>query len=144
MEEIMKKDTLIILSVYFISLSVYGVAFGQAKMPAKTAELITQGRKLYQQHCLPCHGNKGDGKGPIGAVLKPPPNDFTKSLNEWPTSKGDLQNIFEVISKGIPGTAMVGWTQLSEQERWALVYTVMEFATSAKAPPSKAPSEKKK
>ena len=132
------------LSICVITPSISGVAFGQAKMPIKTAELITQGKKLYQQNCLPCHGNKGDGKGPVGAVLQPPPNDFTKPLKEWPTSKGDPQKIFEVISKGIPSTGMVGWTQLSEQERWALVYTVMEFATSAKALPSEAPPAKKK
>jgi mono/diheme cytochrome c family protein len=144
MEEIMKKDTLIILSVYFITLSISSVAFGQVKMPTKTAELITQGKKLYQQNCLPCHGDKGDGKGPVGAVLQPPANDFTKPLKEWPTTKGDPQKIFEVISKGIPNTGMVAWTQFPEQERWALVYTVIEFATPAKVPPSKAPPEKKK
>ncbi len=132
------------LSICVITLSISGVAFGQGKVPIKTAELITQGKKLYQQNCLPCHGNKGDGKGPAGAVLQPPPNDFTKPLKEWPTTKGDPQKMFEVISKGIPNTGMVGWAQFSEQERWALVYTVMEFATSAKAPPSKAPPAKKK
>jgi len=144
MEERMKKDTLIMLSVCLITLSISGVAFGQAKMPIKTPELLTQGKKLYQQICMPCHGDKGDGKGPAGAVLQPPPNDFTKSLKEWPTTKGDPQKIFEVISKGIPNTSMVAWTQFSEQERWALVYTVMEFATPTKAPPSKAPPAKKK
>ena len=140
----MKKNTLIISSVYFITLSISTVALGQAKMPTKTAELITQGKKLYQQNCLPCHGAKGDGKGPAGAVLQPPANDFTKPLKEWPTTKGDPQKIFEVISKGIPNTGMVAWTQFPEQERWALVYAVIEFATPAKVPPSKAPPTKKK
>ena len=41
-----------------------------------------------------------------------------------------------MITKGIPNTAMVKWDQLSEQERWALVYVVVEFATP-KAPPKK-------
>ena len=107
MEERMKRYTLIMLSVCFIILPISGVAFGQVKIPTKTGELITQGKKLYQQNCLACHGNKGDGKGPAGAVLQPPPNDFTKSLKEWPTTKGDPQKIFEVISKGIPNTGMV-------------------------------------
>jgi Cytochrome C oxidase, cbb3-type, subunit III len=84
------------------------------KNPTKTAELITQGKKLYQQDCLPCHGDKGDGKGPAGAVLQPPANDFTKPLKEWPTTKGDPQKVFEVISKGIPNTGMVAWTQFPE------------------------------
>jgi hypothetical protein len=37
------------------------------------------------------------------------------------------------MSKGIPNTSMVKWDQLSEQERWALVYYTIEFA----APPKK-------
>jgi high-affinity iron transporter len=80
-----------------------------------------------------CHGAKGDGKGQLGAVLKPPPSDFTKPFHQWSFGKGDLKKVFEVITKGIPNTSMVKWDQLSEQERWALVYFVVEFAT----PPTK-------
>ncbi len=44
-------------------------------------------------------------------------------------SKGDSNKVFEVVTKGIPNSSMVKWDQLSEQERWALVYTVVGFAT---------------
>jgi len=101
--------------------------------PKKTPELLKEGKKIYDQICATCHGANGDGKGPAGAVLNPPPSDFRKPLKEWPNTKGDPQKIFEVISKGIPSSAMIGWTQYSEQQRWALVYRVMDFsATSAK------------
>lgn len=106
--------------------------------PKKTPELIAQGKKVYDQNCSPCHGTKGDGKGPAGAVLKPPPSDFAKPLKEWPNTKGDLNKVFEVISKGIPNSAMVKWDQLPQQDRWALAYTVMEFSVSSK------PAAKKK
>jgi mono/diheme cytochrome c family protein len=98
--------------------------------PKKTPELLNQGKKIFEQTCAPCHGSKGDGKGPAGAVLKPAPTDFTKPPKEWPYTKGDLQRIFEVISKGIPNSSMVAWAQFSEQERWALTYTVVEFSAS--------------
>jgi len=104
---------------------------GIAKDPAppkKTPELLNRGKKIFEQICAPCHGSKGDGKGPAGAVLNPPPTDFQKPLKEWPNTKGNLEKIFEVISRGIPNSSMVAWTQYSEQERWALAYTVMEFA----------------
>jgi len=100
--------------------------------PKKTLELLNQGKKLYEQTCAPCHGSKGDGKGPAGAVLKPAPTDFAKPLREWPNTKGEPKKVFEVISKGIPNSSMVAWTQYSEQERWALVYTVEGFASAAK------------
>jgi len=102
-------------------------------LPKKTPELLNQGKKLYEQNCVTCHGSKGDGKGQLGAALKPPPSDFTNPLNQWPYSKGDLKKVFEAITKGIPNTSMVKWDQFSEQERWALVYIVEGFA----APPKK-------
>jgi len=104
--------------------------------PKKTPELLNQGKKLYEQNCAPCHGAKGDGKGPAGLALKPPPRTFNLPLSQWTYSKGDLKKVFEVITKGIPNTAMVKWDHLSEQERWALVYYVAEFPAS-KAPPKK-------
>jgi len=121
-----------------LCLSISGQTFGQApKIPKKTPELLSQGKKSYEQNCLPCHGPKGDGKGPAGAVLQPPPKDFTQPLNLWPVTKGAPQKIFEVISKGIPNTAMVKWDHLPENERWGLTYFVMEFPAKAKMPPAK-------
>jgi len=99
--------------------------------PKKTPELLKEGKTIFEQVCASCHGSNGDGKGPAGAALKPPPTDFQKPLREWPNAKGDPQKVFEVISKGIPSSAMIAWTQYSEQQRWALAYTVMGFAKPA-------------
>ena len=132
--EWMRNLSWIVTAVALFVISLSGAAFGKDPAPPKkTPDLLNKGKKIFEQTCAPCHGSKGDGKGPAGAVLKPPPTDFQKPLKEWPYTKGDLQNIFEVISKGIPNSSMVAWTQYSEQERWALTYTVMEFA----APPAK-------
>jgi high-affinity iron transporter len=130
----MKRLIWIIILTFFCFFSSLGQSSGQSKVPPKkTPELLTQGKKLYEQNCVTCHGSKGDGKGQLGTALKPPPSDFTKLFNQWPFGKGDLKKVFDVITKGIPNTSMVKWDQLSEQERWALVYTVVGFA----APPTK-------
>jgi len=114
------------------------MAWGQAqKPPKKTPELLSQGKKLYQQNCAVCHGVKGDGKGPAGVALKPPPRTFNIPLNQWTFSKGDLNKVFGVITKGIPNTAMVKWDHLPEQDRWALVYTVVGFAAPKTTPKKK-------
>jgi mono/diheme cytochrome c family protein len=115
-----------------------GQVLAQAlKIPKKSPELLAQGKKLYDQNCVTCHGPKGDGKGQLGAALKPAPSDFTKPLNQWAFGKGDLKKVFDVITKGIPNSSMIKWDHLPEQERWALVYYVEGFATL------KAPAKKK-
>jgi mono/diheme cytochrome c family protein len=105
---------------------------GDPNPPKKTALLLKEGKKIFEQTCAPCHGNKGDGKGPAGAVLKPPPTDFQRPLKGWPNTKGNLEKVFEVISKGIPNSAMVAWPQYSDQQRWGLAYVVRDFAAPAK------------
>jgi len=37
----------------------------------------TQGKKLYSNKCLICHGAKGDGHGPAASALSPKPANFT-------------------------------------------------------------------
>jgi len=121
----------------FFILCLVGMALAKDPAPPKkTPELLNQGKKLYDQNCATCHGPKGDGKGAVGAALKPPPRDFNRPLNQWPHAKGDLKKVFDAISKGIPNTSMVKWEHLPEQDRWALTYYVVEFGT-LKAPPKK-------
>jgi high-affinity iron transporter len=134
--EIDMKRWLSLFVMLSLSLFSSSFAFGQAsKPPSKTPELINLGKKLYDQNCASCHGPKGDGKTPLGNALKPPPRDFNIPFNQWPHAKGDLKKVYEVISRGIPNTAMVKWDQLSEQERWGLAYFVVQFSTPK--PPSK-------
>jgi high-affinity iron transporter len=129
----MKNLLWVVVLGCFLLFSSLSQTLGESKAPPKkTPELLNQGKKLYEQNCVTCHGPKGDGKGPAGAFLKPPPRDFNRPLSQWTYSKGDLKKVFDVISKGIPNTAMVKWDQLSEQDRWALVYFVEGFATSPK------------
>ena len=128
----MRKSMVVTMVVLLLFLSLPGGAPGQAKPPKKTPELINEGKKLYEVNCTPCHGPKGEGKGPAAAALKPPPSDFAQPLKDWPNTKGSPEKVFQVISKGIQGSAMVGWPQFSEKERWGLAYFVMDFATKKK------------
>ncbi len=129
----MKRLGCVILIGCLILLLSFTWVLAQAqKPPQKSSELLSQGKKLFDQNCVTCHGPKGDGKGQLGASLKPAPSDFTKPFNQWAYGKGDLKKVFDVITKGIPNSAMVKWDHLPEQERWALVYFVVDFASTAK------------
>ena len=126
-----------VVVVVSLLLFLLGTALGKDPAPPKkTPELLTLGKKLYDQNCVTCHGPKGDGKGQLGASLKPAPSDFTKPFNQWAFGKGDLRKVFDVITKGISNSSMVKWDHLPEQERWALVYFIVDFA-SPKTPTKK-------
>jgi len=89
------------------------------------------GKVVYERKCLLCHGEKGDGKGAAGELLRPAPRDFTSGIykirstaNKVPTDK----DIFDVITLGMPGTSMPPWSVLPEKDRWNLVAYVKTFA----------------
>ncbi|HHT9126417.1 MAG TPA: cbb3-type cytochrome c oxidase subunit II [Candidatus Brocadiia bacterium] len=92
--------------------------------PALTKELLGRGKGLYEANCVLCHGERGDGKG-LASQVTPPPADFTDQ--EWKYG-GKLEEIFHLISNGVPGTMMPPWKQLPETDRWALVYYVKAFS----------------
>jgi mono/diheme cytochrome c family protein len=66
-----------------------------------------------------CHGQQGDGAGPIGAALVPPPRNFTCGATMKEISDGQL---FWVIQNGSPGTGMMAFPGLSDDEVWQLIH----------------------
>ncbi len=77
-------------------------------------KVLEQGSKLFVQNCAPCHGISGDGKGTAAANLLPEPANFK-------LKQPDSDYLLQVLSDGIPGTAMPAWkNQISESDRRAL------------------------
>src|SRR5262249_3349781 len=77
------------------------------------------------------HGEKGDGKGPAAELLDPKPRDFTSGIYKIRTTVGKApsdQDLFRVISEGMPGTSMPAWAVLPEKDRWNVVAYVKAFA----------------
>jgi hypothetical protein len=61
-------------------------------------------------------------------VLVPPPRDFAKDPFKQGTKP---EQVFTSITTGVKDTTMVGYPQLSEEERWALSYHVLELVPKA-------------
>tara|TARA_Y100000590_G_scaffold319747_3_gene361832 strand:- start:6416 stop:8113 length:1698 start_codon:yes stop_codon:yes gene_type:complete len=92
------------------------------------------GRDIYQESCWFCHGEDGDGDGPISPYLFPRPRDFTMgSYKLRTTQSGELpldEDLFRTITLGIDGTAMPGWEpHLTEEERWQVINYIKGFAS---------------
>ena len=89
------------------------------------------GKAVYERKCLLCHGEKGDGKGPAAELLDPKPRDFTSGIYKIRTTAGKApsdQDLYRVISDGMPGTSMPSWAVLPEKDRWNVVAYVKAFA----------------
>jgi mono/diheme cytochrome c family protein len=89
-----------------------------------------KGQALYAQKCAVCHGTTGKGDGVAEFVLFPKPRDLTsgkfkiRSTTSLPTN----DDLFRIVTQGIPGTAMPSWTGLSDAQRWDLVAYVKSLS----------------
>lgn len=84
---------------------------------------LRKGQQVFTTYCATCHGEKGDGQGPVGKTLDPPPRDFTKGEFKY---GGTDQDLFDVISNGAASKGgsplMAPWgAVIPEADRWAVV-----------------------
>ena len=100
------------------------------KNPLKpTPANIKAGEELFQKKAKPmacklCHGKRGDGKGPGGAGINPPPRNFTCKATMKDISDGQM---FGIIKAGSPGTAMPAFKNLKDQQVWQLIHYIRQF-----------------
>ncbi|MFL5354502.1 c-type cytochrome [Archangium sp.] len=112
-----------------LSFVVGGAAVAAEPPPKATPALIEKGKGVYATYCQTCHGMKGEGDGPMGTYLNPKPRNF---LTE-PFKQGNKpEQIFQTLGKGVPGSAMVAFVNLPEEDRWALAHYVVELQKQGK------------
>ena len=74
---------------------------------------VARGKVVFEQRCVPCHGEKGKGDG--YPFLKPPPADLTA----FATRNRTDAELLVTIRHGHPDTAMGSWKfALTENEVW--------------------------
>ena len=85
------------------------------------------GPKLFARHCAVCHGNEGGGDGGAAYLMLPRPRDFTRGEFRLITTDNGVptnEDLFRVITNGMPGSAMPPWDRLPEEQRRALAAEV--------------------
>ena len=80
------------------------------------AKWMVEGKVIYANHCLVCHGENGRGDGESGFGLAVPPGDFTDAFT-LAESNGAL---FWKITNG-NGSMPSYENRLSETQRWQVV-----------------------
>ena len=100
-----------------------------------SAQGENEGAVIYGERCAFCHGDQGDGNGPVAQYLDPRPRDFTAGQFKFrTTASGELplrQDVIDIVKSGVRGTAMPRWEGvLSESE----VEAVVDYITQTFVP----------
>lgn len=104
-------------------LSAYPVPLAPSASPD-----LARGTALYATQCSGCHGAMGRGDGPLAANLTPKPVNFTDATRARERS---VFGLYQVVTQGLDGTSMPSFAALPDADRWALAFTVGQFAFPA-------------
>jgi high-affinity iron transporter len=106
------------------------VAYEVSQAPVITPD-PTRGAPLYAQHCSVCHGDAGDGDGPAGIGLTPPPANLRDAAR---LDRLSLYDIYNTLGLGIEGTDMPSFAdQLDDRQRWDVATYIASFSADAAA-----------
>ncbi len=95
-----------------------------------TTTTIDAGEELYLKSvkpvtCARCHGDDGEGLGPMANMFNPPPRNFTCAEGMNILEDGQL---FWIIKYGSPGTSMPAFKKLEDEQIWQLVAYLRKLA----------------
>jgi mono/diheme cytochrome c family protein len=110
---------------------VYPIAGGE--QPGYDRLRLQLGRQVYTAQCAGCHGTTGDGRGPAGAHLNPPPRDYRNGVFKFTStprgSKPSRDDLRRILKYGAKGTSMPAFRFLPEEETEAVIDYVMLLAS---------------
>ena len=117
----MKAQRTFALSFLLACLSTHALRAAIPEEPGSLEPKLQAGRTVYLQHCAACHGTKGDGAGAASVWLFPRPRNFSAGLFKIKSTPGMAlptdEDLFNTVTRGMPGSSMPSFTYLTEQER---------------------------
>ncbi len=123
---------LIPLAILFLWPQVGVQAQASVTISMANRESVGAGKRLYRRKCVYCHGTNGNGDGSVARYVFPKPRDFTQGvfkIRSTPTGGLPTDNdLFQTLNRGLPGTTMPGWLNLSDKQRWQLVAYIKTFS----------------
>jgi cytochrome c oxidase cbb3-type subunit 2 len=121
-----------IVAVFVTMLCLNNIAIAQDKLEPVSEEEFKKGKDVYDKYCAVCHGEEGDGYGPLAHALYPKPRDFKKGQYKIRTNAtGSLPtdaDLIHVIYTGIHGTSMIPWDILEEEQIKSMLPVLKSFS----------------
>lgn len=91
--------------------------------PLGDAGLRDRGARLFDEHCVPCHGAPGIAPAPFALGLTPIASSLVHTARHWSPAE-----LYWVVRNGLKMTGMPAWQQrLDEDDRWAVVAFLQEL-----------------
>ena len=87
---------------------------------APAQALMIAGQRVFDTHCVRCHGSNGAGDGPDAANYLPRPANFHRVQVSY-------RGAADVIRNGVPGSGMPAWGLLTPAEIQAVTYYMRSF-----------------
>jgi mono/diheme cytochrome c family protein len=98
--------------------------------PLKTTpDNLVRGQAYYKYYCLFCHGERGDGNGPVGESYLPQPSDLRSNKIQSYSDGGLLR----ACLRGVGHEPVLEKTVLPEH-RWHLALYVRALGTNSPLP----------
>jgi mono/diheme cytochrome c family protein len=96
---------------------------GDQGWPTWEAAGLQEGKEIYVDKCLTCHGCAGNGLGSYAGTMTVTPADYKQE----PFRSMPDDQWFWHVSEGLQGTLMPTWkASLTEEERWSVINYIQE------------------
>ena len=96
-------------------------------MAQDSSQELGKGRKAFRQHCHACHGQHAQGDGPAASALSDTPGALAITTR-------DADRLLRTIRRGVPSTAMQGYSSLAEEDLEAMAAWLASLGPPAAAP----------
>lgn len=96
---------------------------------------LSEGKKLFHEHCAVCHGNDGQGKGALAAKWHKAPSNLAQGPWIWSSPRegeSHAVSIARVIRFGIPGTDMPGHETWTDEQTQAVTEYLLQWRQPTK------------
>jgi mono/diheme cytochrome c family protein len=85
---------------------------------------LQEGKVIYLDHCMTCHGCAGNGLGHYAGTLVVTP----ANLKQEPFRSMPEEQWFWHVSEGVPGSVMPPWkASLEEEQRWQVIRYIRQI-----------------
>jgi cytochrome c oxidase cbb3-type subunit I/II len=103
---------------------------GTDAMATQWGDLFDEGKQLFTEKCLSCHGCSGNGQGPYARQVVTRPANIHERLINYPEPQDTFQ--FWRLNAGVPGTAMPPWgLSLDGETLWKIATYELSFKEGA-------------